>query len=177
MEKQQQRGGSGSHPTTSRLRRLQESVDPLSACRSGELDGGFRSNGDGACGECHDCHDYVGGRYGSGRGYADYGELGEMTTLTLMRGKVWHGVSSSLVPPARAVPTNCSTIVLNSCEEKNGGGDCSSLQKFHFPTFQCDNPHIWKAKCLEYFRIYNISKSMWVLAATMHMEGSAAHWW
>jgi hypothetical protein len=48
--------------------------------------------------------------------------------------------------------------------------------KMNFPTFNGEFPHIWRDKCLDYFRVCNIHATMWLTAATLHLEGDAAHW-
>jgi hypothetical protein len=45
-----------------------------------------------------------------------------------------------------------------------------------FPRFTGENPKIWRDKCEDYFRIFNIPECRWVIAATMHMEENAAKW-
>lgn len=48
--------------------------------------------------------------------------------------------------------------------------------KLNFPKFDGEFPRIWRHKCLDYFRVCNIHSTMWLTAATMHLEGKAAHW-
>jgi hypothetical protein len=48
--------------------------------------------------------------------------------------------------------------------------------KMNFPKFDGQFPHIWRDKCQDYFRIYNIHPTMWLMAATLNLEGDAAHW-
>jgi hypothetical protein len=48
--------------------------------------------------------------------------------------------------------------------------------KMNFPRFDGEFPRIWRDKCLDYFRVCNIHPTMWLTAATMHLEGNAAHW-
>lgn len=45
-----------------------------------------------------------------------------------------------------------------------------------FPRFDGDHPRIWKDKCLDYFRLFNVHLSMWLVSATLHMDGNAAFW-
>nr|XP_051190460.1 uncharacterized protein LOC127303801 [Lolium perenne] len=49
--------------------------------------------------------------------------------------------------------------------------------KIHFPSFSGEFPRIWRDKCLDYFRVCNVHPTMWLTAATMHLEGNAAHWY
>ncbi|WVZ52496.1 hypothetical protein U9M48_003550 [Paspalum notatum var. saurae] len=51
-----------------------------------------------------------------------------------------------------------------------------ALPKLHFPSFDGTNPKIWKEKCLDYFKIFNITEQMWVTAASIHFEDKVAKW-
>ncbi|WVZ62139.1 hypothetical protein U9M48_011919 [Paspalum notatum var. saurae] len=51
------------------------------------------------------------------------------------------------------------------------------LPKMQFPTFDGSGPKVWIDKCLNYFNIYDIPATMWVTAASMHLQGNAAKWW
>jgi hypothetical protein len=46
----------------------------------------------------------------------------------------------------------------------------------NFPAFDGQFPRIWRDKCQDYFRVCNIHPTMWLTAATLHLEGDAAHW-
>lgn len=46
-----------------------------------------------------------------------------------------------------------------------------------FPCFDGENPCIWRDKYLDYFQLFNVHDSLWVVSATMHMEGNAARWY
>lgn len=52
-----------------------------------------------------------------------------------------------------------------------------TLPKLSFPKFEGSHPKIWLDKCMDYFRVYEVQKVMWVTIATLHMEGKAAKWW
>jgi hypothetical protein len=45
-----------------------------------------------------------------------------------------------------------------------------------FPRFDGENPRIWKDKCLDYFRLFNVNPALWLVSATLHMDGNAALW-
>lgn len=45
-----------------------------------------------------------------------------------------------------------------------------------FPRFDGEQPRIWKDKCLDYFRLFNVHPSLWLVSATLHMDGNAALW-
>jgi hypothetical protein len=45
-----------------------------------------------------------------------------------------------------------------------------------FPRFNGDQPRIWKDKCLDYFRLFNVNPSLWLISCTLHMDGNAALW-
>jgi hypothetical protein len=57
---------------------------------------------------------------------------------------------------------------------RDDGGGNASMMKLWFPNFQGDHPSIWFAKCKDYFTLYHAQASLWVMAASMHMEGKAA---
>uniref|UniRef100_A0ACD6ATY1 Uncharacterized protein n=1 Tax=Avena sativa TaxID=4498 RepID=A0ACD6ATY1_AVESA len=61
------------------------------------------------------------------------------------------------------------------CGGDNTGGGRIPI-KMSFPRFDGEFPRIWRDKCLDYFRVCNIHPTMWLTAATMHLEGNAAHW-
>jgi hypothetical protein len=48
--------------------------------------------------------------------------------------------------------------------------------KLNFPRFNGEFPRIWRDQCLDYFRVCNVHPTMWLTAATLHLEGDAAHW-
>jgi hypothetical protein len=60
----------------------------------------------------------------------------------------------------------------------NNFGDQSTKHnlKMSFPRFDGDQPRIWKEKCLDYFRLFNVNPALWLVSATLHMEGNAALW-
>lgn len=55
-------------------------------------------------------------------------------------------------------------------------GGRSPLPKMSFPRFDGENPRVWRDKCLDYFRIFNINPALWLTTATLHMDGMAALW-
>lgn len=61
-------------------------------------------------------------------------------------------------------------------DEHQGGGR-QVIPKMSFPKFDGSFPRIWRDKCLDYFKVFNISPVMWLTAATLHLEGNAAHWY
>jgi hypothetical protein len=48
--------------------------------------------------------------------------------------------------------------------------------KMSFPKFYGEQPEIWKDKCLDYFLLFNVHPSLWLVSPTLHMEGNAALW-
>ncbi|XP_072151772.1 uncharacterized protein [Setaria viridis] len=51
------------------------------------------------------------------------------------------------------------------------------LHKMSFPQFTGkQNPCIWKDKCKDYFKIFDIPKSMWASYASLNMDDNAAKW-
>jgi hypothetical protein len=49
-------------------------------------------------------------------------------------------------------------------------------RKMSFPCFNGDQPRIWKDKCLDYFRLFNVNPSLWLISCTLHMDGNTALW-
>jgi hypothetical protein len=50
------------------------------------------------------------------------------------------------------------------------------MPKMPFPRFDGTHPRIWRDKCHDYFRAFNINPALWLTTATLHMEGNAAVW-
>ena len=50
------------------------------------------------------------------------------------------------------------------------------MPKMQFPSFEGINPGIWKDKCEDYFKLFNLPETMWPTIAAMHMEEKAAKW-
>jgi hypothetical protein len=50
------------------------------------------------------------------------------------------------------------------------------MPKMPFPRFDGVHPRVWRDKCHDYFRAFNISPTLWVTTATLHMDGNAAIW-
>jgi hypothetical protein len=48
--------------------------------------------------------------------------------------------------------------------------------KMYFPRFDGTLPLIWKDKCLDYFWLFNVNPSLWLILCTLHMDGNAALW-
>lgn len=45
-----------------------------------------------------------------------------------------------------------------------------------FPRFNGEQPWIWKDKCLDYFRLFSVHPSLWLVSCTLQMDGNAALW-
>jgi hypothetical protein len=45
-----------------------------------------------------------------------------------------------------------------------------------FPRFDGNMPRIWRDKCLDYFCLFNVNPSLWLISCTLHMDGNAALW-
>uniref|UniRef100_A0ACD5YQQ8 Uncharacterized protein n=1 Tax=Avena sativa TaxID=4498 RepID=A0ACD5YQQ8_AVESA len=45
-----------------------------------------------------------------------------------------------------------------------------------FPRFSGEQPRIWRDQCLDYFRVFDISPTLWLTTATLHLDGNAAVW-
>jgi hypothetical protein len=50
------------------------------------------------------------------------------------------------------------------------------MPKMAFPCFDGEHPRIWRDKCYDYFRAFNIRAALWLTMATLHMDGNAAVW-
>lgn len=65
-------------------------------------------------------------------------------------------------------------------QSKKEFGDHFNLKnmvpKMSFPKFEGDNPCIWKDKCLDYFRLFDIPTGMWTSLAALSMDEKAAKW-
>lgn len=55
-------------------------------------------------------------------------------------------------------------------------GGRPQMPKMPFPRFDGEQPRIWRDKCYDYFRAFNISATLWLTTATLHMDGNAAIW-
>ncbi|KAM0862218.1 hypothetical protein ACQ4PT_045399 [Festuca glaucescens] len=105
----------------------------------------------------------------------------------------WNNTLQGVVKSGANTPAGCSTHVLTGERAHDVNSDmpfappCQVvahpavqhplLPQVSFPHFDGDNPRLWRHKCLEYFKLFNINECMWVTAATLHMEGAAAHWY
>ena len=45
-----------------------------------------------------------------------------------------------------------------------------------FPRFEGGEPKIWLKKCGDYFHLYHVPETVWVMSASLHMEENAARW-
>jgi hypothetical protein len=63
-------------------------------------------------------------------------------------------------------------------DRTQAGNDNSSRipLKMSFPRFDGEQPRIWNDKCLDYFRLFNVNPALWLVSATLHMEGNATLW-
>jgi hypothetical protein len=43
------------------------------------------------------------------------------------------------------------------------------LPTMSFPRFSGEHPWVWRDKCHDYFRAFNISPVLWITTATLHM--------
>ena len=50
------------------------------------------------------------------------------------------------------------------------------MPKMQFPTFDGSNPCIWKDKCEDYFRIFDLPETMWPSIAAMNMDEKPSKW-
>jgi hypothetical protein len=59
---------------------------------------------------------------------------------------------------------------------QNPRNQLGKLPKIKFPTFEGENPKLWKSHCKNYFEMYDIDSSVWVMVATIHFEEPATRW-
>jgi hypothetical protein len=50
------------------------------------------------------------------------------------------------------------------------------MPKLNFPKFAGEDPVVWLNKYVDYFTFFKVHESMWVTAASLHMEGNVAQW-
>jgi hypothetical protein len=50
------------------------------------------------------------------------------------------------------------------------------LSRMGFPRFEEGEPKIWLKKCVDYFHLYHVPETMWVMSASLHMEENTARW-
>ncbi|KAK1678256.1 hypothetical protein QYE76_039104 [Lolium multiflorum] len=55
-------------------------------------------------------------------------------------------------------------------------GTRNHMPKLVFPRFSGEHPRVWRDQCLDYFRVFNISPSLWHTTASLHLDGNAAIW-
>lgn len=89
-------------------------------------------------------------------------------------------------PPARSSPTSQHiifpppTLIQTELLDSNRSNDAADrrnwMPKMDFPKFNGNEARIWIDKCQTFFAMYQIPPGR-VAAATMYLEGSAAHWY
>ncbi|KAK1650696.1 hypothetical protein QYE76_068501 [Lolium multiflorum] len=62
----------------------------------------------------------------------------------------------------------------NTPGQEQGGR--SHMPKMSFPRFSGEHPRVWRDQCLDYFRVFNITPSLWYTTASLHLDGNAAIW-
>lgn len=50
------------------------------------------------------------------------------------------------------------------------------IPKMTFPKFAGENPYIWRDKCQDYFKLFDLPASLWSTMASLGMDGKAAKW-
>jgi hypothetical protein len=50
------------------------------------------------------------------------------------------------------------------------------IQRMPFPKFEGAEPRIWIDQCVDYFTLYRVPESVWVMSASLNMEGNAKRW-
>jgi hypothetical protein len=46
----------------------------------------------------------------------------------------------------------------------------------NLPTFDGANTKLWLSRCVDYFELYEVEQSRWIMVSTMHFVPPAAHW-
>jgi hypothetical protein len=50
------------------------------------------------------------------------------------------------------------------------------IPRMPFPRFAGEEPRIWIDRCVDYFTLYRVPESVWVVSASLNMEGNASRW-
>jgi hypothetical protein len=59
-------------------------------------------------------------------------------------------------------------------EEIEGGH--LPIPRMPFPRFVGEEPRIWIDRCVDYFTLYRVPESVWVVSASLNMEGNVSRW-
>lgn len=78
--------------------------------------------------------------------------------------------------PSRSRPSHQAGFQQQRREFGEKGSFRSMMPKLTFSRFEGDNPCIWKDKCLDYFRLFELPQSLWATMASLGMDGKAAKW-
>lgn len=57
-----------------------------------------------------------------------------------------------------------------------GNSGSGRLPKLNFPAFDGDNPKLWLSRCVDYFELYDVESSRWVMVTSMHFTVAASRW-
>lgn len=86
------------------------------------------------------------------------------------------GRPPSPVPPRQLFGEASSSRTAGRPHAESHGMHRHFLPKMPFPQFIGEQPKIWKDKCLDYFRIFDVPDHMWVAMASMNFDKNAAKW-
>ena len=86
------------------------------------------------------------------------------------------GCPPSPVPPRQLFGEVFSSRTAGRPHAESHGMHRHFLPKMPFPQFIGEQPKIWKDKCLDYFRIFDVPDHMWVAMASMNFDKNAAKW-
>jgi hypothetical protein len=50
------------------------------------------------------------------------------------------------------------------------------IPRMPFPIFEGEEPQIWIDQCVDYFTLYRVPESVWVVSASLNMKGNAKSW-
>ena len=84
------------------------------------------------------------------------------------------GQPTSLVHPQHGFGEPSSSHSAGRHHSESNVMHRSFLPKMRFPQFTGEQPKIWKDRCLDYFRIFDISEHMCVAMASMNFDKNAA---
>ncbi|XP_072147882.1 uncharacterized protein [Setaria viridis] len=71
---------------------------------------------------------------------------------------------------------NRSTFGAHRAVGEGPQGYRAAVPKLNFPEFSGRDPKVWRHKCEDFFKFYNVPDHLWITTATMHMKDNAGRW-
>nr|TKW10308.1 hypothetical protein SEVIR_6G154900v2 [Setaria viridis] len=78
-------------------------------------------------------------------------------------------------PPGEMRATR-SMFGLNRGVGEGPPGYKNAVPKLNFPEFHGRDPKVWRHRCEDFFKFYNVPEHLWITTATMHMKDNAGRW-